>query len=78
MLLTRILTVLLVAFVMITPAINAERAVRAEADLVCENWISNIVYQKGSWSGDSSPYVAGAQEIITHDTLVGWFYSVEP
>ena len=78
MLLTRTLTVLLVAFVMITPAINAERAVRAEADLVCENWISNIVYQKGSWSGDSSPYVAGAQEIITHDTLVGWFYSVEP
>ena len=76
--LKRTLAALLAAFLMMTPVINAERADRTEADQVCENWISNIVHQRGSWSGDPSPYIAGAQEIITHDTLVGWFYSVEP
>lgn len=57
---------------------NAETAVPEEMELVCENWLSEIVSQNGSWAGETNPQITDVQDIIENDTLLGRVYSILP
>ena len=57
---------------------QAERATRAEMELVCQNWLSYMVYQKGAWAGDTRPQIAKVDEIIEGDTILARCFSIAP
>jgi hypothetical protein len=56
----------------------AELASKSEADNVAANWVTYIVGERGTWAGVSDPRIGDSQEIIVSDTLLGWYFSVEP
>ena len=47
-------------------------------ELVCQNWMSQIVYSKGNWAGVTSPEVTGVQEITNGDLTLARVYSISP
>jgi len=57
---------------------RAERATRAEMELVCQNWLSYMVYQKGAWAGDTRPQIAKVDEINEGDTILARCFSITP
>jgi len=57
---------------------HAERATSLEAERVCENWITHIVSEKGSWAGSLNPHVRSVQELTYGDTLLARVYSIDP
>lgn len=61
-----------------TPTLCAEVATKAEMDLVAQNWLSLVTYEKGQWAGESAPGLGEVQEIISGDTLLARVYSVDP
>jgi len=55
--------------------VQAERATQTEMELVCRNWLSYMVYQKGTWAGNANPQIGEVVEIAEGDTvLVSCFY----
>jgi parallel beta-helix repeat protein len=74
--LMRLLVLLL--FVFLAHELRAEKATQAEMELVCKNWLSYVVYQKGTWAGESNPQISGVQEITNGDTLLARCYSTAP
>lgn len=59
------------------PAI-AETATEAEMEAVCQNWLSYMVHQKGSWAGETEPAITGVQEVVVDDQLLARSYSIAP
>jgi hypothetical protein len=72
--------VVLALFLSILPApkVRAERATPAEMELVCQNWISYMVYQRGSWAGETRPQIMRTDEIVENDTLLARCFSIFP
>jgi len=61
------------------PDLNAEVATEAEMELVCRNWLSVIVREKGQWAGVTDPRVVDVQEIIgSNNVVLGRCYSISP
>lgn len=56
----------------------AERATQAEMELVCQNWLSYVVYQKGAWEGETRPRVDGMNDLIEGDTVLARCFSIFP
>ncbi len=57
---------------------RATTASKAEMDRVCQNWLSRVVYEQGSWAGSASPGVSAVHEIKEGDVLLARWYDVEP
>jgi len=75
----RYLMLLMVLLIVFLPYDSrAEKATQAEMELVCKNWLSYMVYQKGIWAGVSNPQISGVQEITNGDTLFARCYSISP
>ena len=60
------------------PEVSAERARQEEMELVCQNWLSYMVYQKGAWAGETRPEIIQVDEIIENDTVLARCFSVSP
>jgi hypothetical protein len=71
-----ILTLALVTFS--TANVRAERATSQEMELVCHNWLSYMVYQKGSWAGQSHPHIVAIDEIVEEDIVLARCFSISP
>ncbi|UCC44645.1 MAG: C10 family peptidase [Candidatus Zixiibacteriota bacterium] len=58
--------------------VSAEIATVVEADQVAENWLSYMVFQKGEWAGSPAPEAQVGQAMVVNDTLLGYYFEVEP
>ncbi|MFH1372556.1 MAG: C10 family peptidase [bacterium] len=56
----------------------AEQATFQEMELACQNWLSYIVNQKGSWAGDTNPRIIDRQDIVDNDQILGRCFSIAP
>jgi PKD repeat protein len=56
----------------------SETPTKDEMALVCNNWLSNIVFQRGAWGGSITPSIGETQDLIMNDTLVGRYFAIEP
>ncbi len=56
----------------------AERATENEARLVSENWLAYMVQQEATWGGSAQPGLLEGQTITHNDTIVGYYFPVEP
>jgi len=61
-----------------TEEARAERATQEEMELVCQNWLSYMVYQRGTWAGDTHPQIVDVDEIVEKDTLLAHCFSISP
>ncbi|UCD17225.1 MAG: C10 family peptidase [Candidatus Zixiibacteriota bacterium] len=69
---------LLFAVIAIHASSRAETASEEEMRLVCRNWLSYIVSQKGSWAGATEPELTEVIEITVNDTLLGRCFNIVP
>ncbi|MFH1220003.1 MAG: C10 family peptidase [Candidatus Eisenbacteria bacterium] len=60
------------------PLAWAERATQAEMSQVCENWLTYIVAQKGSWAGNTQPRIVNVQDIVVDGVVLARCYSISP
>ncbi len=65
-------------FILTTPELQAERATPEEMEQVCQNWLSYMVYQTGTWAGETHPQIADAYEIAQDDTVLARCFSIAP
>jgi len=74
------ITILTVAFLALFAVgqLSAETAVSEEMDLVCQNWLSTIVVQNGSWAGDMYPRIDDVEEIVENDLVLARVYHIAP
>jgi hypothetical protein len=56
----------------------AERATEQEMMRVCENWVSYMVHERGTWAGEIEPAIVSVQDIAVHDTVLARCFSVSP
>jgi len=60
------------------PLTLAETATQQESELVCQNWLSYMVYQRSAWAGEVNPRIIKVDRLVEKDTLLGFCYSVAP
>ena len=60
------------------PDMQAEIATQEEMELVCQNWLSYMVYQKGAWAGATHPQIVDVDEIVEVDTVLARCFSLAP
>ncbi|MFH1372557.1 MAG: C10 family peptidase [bacterium] len=71
--------VILAWFLLATGAgVRAETATVDEMQQVCRNWLTYVVSEKGSWSGQAVPSVADVHEIVVNDTLLARCFTITP
>ena len=71
--------VLIMALLVIPSGIaNAERCNTDEAQLVANNWLKYIVFNKRDWAGSNTPNIDTYEEIIFNGELVGYYLDVSP
>jgi hypothetical protein len=70
--------ILLVTLTCATDRARAVTATMDEAKQVCRNWLSYIIHETGEWAGDAAPGIAGSQEIIVDDVVLGYCFTVDP
>jgi PKD repeat protein len=56
----------------------SETATIDEMKQVCRNWLSGVVNSKGAWAGSIAPQIAHSEEIIVNDTIVGYYFEINP
>lgn len=71
-----ILTILL--SVPIGEVVRAEIATEEEMELVCQNWLSYMVYQKAAWAEGIRPHILKVDEIVENDTVLARCFSITP
>ncbi|MBU1320680.1 MAG: C10 family peptidase [candidate division Zixibacteria bacterium] len=49
-----------------------------EAETVCQNWLTYIVYHTGDWGGAMSPQIIGADDIYADDILLARCFHISP
>ena len=69
---------LLIVILIMAGGVSAELATDAEMNLVCQNWLSLVVYEKTHWAGSANPQISNIQKMIVNDTLLAHIYSIEP
>ena len=60
------------------PEAQAEKATDEEMELVCQNWLAYMVFQRGGWAGETNPSVVEIQEIVWEDTVLARCFSIAP
>ena len=68
----------LVLSVFVPREARAERATPQEMELVCQNWLAYMVYQRGGWGGDTHPTIVGVSELTEGDTVLARCFAIAP
>ncbi len=79
LLVSPIAAMLLVAFllpVLLAPSVQAELATAAEMEQVCRNWMTQHVFERGVWAGETNPDIVRVGEITSGDTLLARIYTI--
>ena len=73
-----LMVVSLIIMFLTVSVVKAEKASVDETKLVCDNWLTQIVTEKGQWAGISSPQVEDVVEISENDTVLAICYNIAP
>ena len=73
-----VIAVLIGLCVSIPREVRSETATDAEMETVCHNWLSYMVYQRGSWAGESNPRITGARDITEGETVLARCFTISP
>jgi hypothetical protein len=58
--------------------VRAETASDQDLDLVCQNWLSYVVFQKGDWAGEVEPKIIAVDDIMAGDMVVARRFAIAP
>jgi len=58
--------------------VQAEKAIPQEMEQVCQNWLTQVVFEKGAWARETSPQIRDVHEIIVNDTVLARCFSIAP
>ncbi|MBN1212211.1 MAG: C10 family peptidase [candidate division Zixibacteria bacterium] len=70
--------VIVLSLILSSPHARGELADAGEMNLVCENWLSQIVFLKGTWAGVTEPEIIRVDELFSGDTLLARIYGIAP
>ena len=76
----RIVTIIAVVGVLAlaVPASRAELATPEEMKLVCQEWLTYMVHQQGTWAGSAEPKIVNVQELTVGDTVAAHCFTIAP
>jgi len=75
---TTSLVFVLLCSLMIASGVNAEKATLEEMNQVCQNWLSQRVFQGGSWAGSDNPKILSVDEINDGNQVIGLCFNITP
>jgi len=58
--------------------VQAEKATPQEMERVCQNWLTYMVFEKGTWAGETNPQITDVHEMIVNDTVLARCFSIAP
>ena len=58
--------------------VQAKRATPPEMERICQNWLTQVVFERGAWAGETSPQIRDVHEIIVNDTVLARCFSIAP
>ena len=64
--------------ILVSPQARGELADAGEMNLVCQNWLTQIVNLKGNWAGTDRPEITRVNELYAGDTLLARYYTISP
>ena len=68
-----------ILFIMtLAPSLAASVASSEEMELVCRNWLSQVVYDKGDWAGEINPDISKAEELVQDGQVLGRCFAIAP
>ncbi len=73
-----LLALVLLLCVFTSLGVQAKRATLQEMERVCQNWLTQVVFEKGAWAGETSPRIRDVHEIIANDTVLARCFSIAP
>ncbi len=62
----------------LAPTLMASVASSEEMELVCRNWLSQVVYDKGDWAGETNPDILKAEELVQDGQILGHCFAIAP
>jgi hypothetical protein len=63
---------------LLSQGLYATVATSTEAQQVCQNWLTYMVSEQGSWAGSTNPQIDRVTEIMLGDTLLARCYLISP
>jgi len=58
--------------------VQAERATPQEMERICQNWLTYMVSEGGTWAGETNPQITDVHEMIVNDTVLARCFSIAP
>ncbi|MEA3297499.1 MAG: C10 family peptidase, partial [candidate division Zixibacteria bacterium] len=58
--------------------VQAKIATYDETELVCRNWLANIVNNNGDWAGSTTPEIRNVRELKQDDLTLAHCYAISP
>jgi len=74
----RLVVLALILFALSAATVQGTVVTYEEAEQVCQNWMTRVVYDSGSWAGESNPTIIDSKEIFADGLHMGWVFYVEP
>ncbi|MCK4372258.1 MAG: hypothetical protein KAW61_03885, partial [candidate division Zixibacteria bacterium] len=62
----------------LAPTLTASVASSEEMELVCRNWLSQVVHDKGDWAGETNPDILKAEELVENGQVLGRCFAIAP
>ena len=57
---------------------RGEIATQEEMELVCRNWLSQVIHNQGAWAGAADPKIVNVQDITAGDMVPARCFSIAP
>ena len=62
----------------LAPSVTASVASSEEMELVCRNWLSQVVHDKGDWAGETNPDILKAEALVEDGQVLGRCFAIAP
>jgi len=68
----------ILALLTMSGSVLAEIAGPGEMQIVSNNWLQYMIFQKGNWAGSADAEITGYEDILMNDTLIARCFHVSP
>jgi len=74
----KVLALVLLLCVFTSLGVQAKRATPQEMERICQNWLTYMVSERGTWAGETNPQITDVHEMIVNDTVLAHCFSIAP
>lgn len=60
------------------PELLADVATYSEMDQAAQNWLNDVVYQRGNWAEVTNPQIVSSDDVVVSGRVLARLYTVEP